>query len=287
MATQLFQSKAAIGTPAWLCAAIANSQDQIMTERVELTPLLANELLKSNDGNRGVSPVAVAQFSSDITANRWALNGEPIIIAKNGLLVDGQHRCHAVIDANKSIETVFVFGVEPQSRLTVDVGRKRTASDILHIEGIPNAAVAGAIARMVIAYENADGQNLHSAKYVTSAEIRERIAADDKIAHSAVIGNRYSSVARKYVSGSVIGFCHYIFSRINPADAQAYIERVAIGEGLKRNDAAYSVRERLLSEGKQRDKKVALILRGWTFHRRNRSVAVTSLPAKLPFPALF
>jgi hypothetical protein len=287
MATSLFQSKAPVGSPAWLHSTVASAQDHIRSERGVLTPDLANELLKSNDGNRGVSAVAVAQFSADITADRWAMNGEPIIVAKNGLLVDGQHRCHAVIDANKSIETIFVVGVEPQCRLTVDVGRKRTASDILHIEGVPNAAIAGAIARLAISFESSAGQHLHNAKYVTSAEIRERISADAKIAHSAVIGARYATVARRYVSGSTIGFCHYVLSRINPVAAQEYIEKVVLGEGLKRNDAAYSVRERLLSEGKQRDKKVALILRGWTFYRRNRSVAVTSLPAKLPFPALF
>lgn len=285
MATQLFQPPH--GTPAWLHATAALAQDHLICEKVKLTPALANELLKNNDGNRNTSQVLVQQYSADIASGRWALNGEPIIISKDGKLNDGQHRCEAVIDANATIEVVMVFGVERETRTTVDVGKKRTLADMLSMEGVVNSALSAAVASMVLAYERSGGQNLHYAKYLSSAGTKERVHADPLIAVAAAYAGHNTKHAKRYVGGSAIGFCFYILSKIDVTAARDYMDKVCVGEGLKRGNPAHSVRERLLNEGKQRDKKVALILRGWTFHQRGKQVATTSLPATLPFPALF
>ncbi|WP_156353152.1 MULTISPECIES: hypothetical protein [unclassified Sphingomonas] len=285
MATQLFQPP--YGSPAWFHTAATSARDGIAFHQVRLTPELANEMLKNNEGNRHVSPLLVAKYSADIVAGRWALNGEPIIVSKDGKLNDGQHRASAVIDANTPIDVVMVFGVERETRTTVDLGKVRTLSDILSMEGVANAALSAAIANMVLAYERSSGQNLHHSKYITSGESKARVHADPAIAAAATYATTKTRYAKKYVGGSAIGFCFYILSRIDLNAAHEYLDKVCMGENLKRNDPAHSVRERLLNEGKQRDKKVSVILRGWTFYRRNRSVAPTNLPASLPFPAVF
>ena len=285
MATQLFQPPH--GSLAWLDDAIARSQDRVFSETILLTPMLANELLKNNEANRHVSPLVVQQYASDVRGQRWSLNGEPIIVAKNGQMNDGQHRCLAVIDANEPIEVVITFGVTRESQATVDTGKKRTVADIAGMRGVPNAALASAISRMAIAFERSNGRNLHASKEISSAENLDRAQTDAAVAEAATYATSHSRYCKQHVGGSAIGFCFYILTRIHRNDAKAYLDQVCIGEGIKRNDPAHSVRERLLNEGKQRDKKVAIILRGWTFYKRGRNVGPTSLPATLPFPALF
>lgn len=285
MATQIFQPPS--GSPAWFHERVMRSQGGIFTEMVHLTPSLANELLKNNESNRHVSSLIVGQYATDMRAGNWSLNGEPIIISRDGKLNDGQHRCLAVIDANATIDVLMVFGVSRDSRTTVNQGKKRTVGDYAAMNGRPNAILATTIARMALAYERSDGQNLHQVKYLTSAEILAREMEDTLIAEAATYAGSHAKRCKKYVGASAVGFCFYILSRVDRQAARDFMDKVCGGEGLKRNDPAYTARDRLLSEGKQRDKKVALILRAWTFYRRGRSVGATSLPATLPFPAVF
>jgi hypothetical protein len=265
---------------------VSASQDTVLTDVVNLTPELASELLKNNDRNRSVRQTKVQQYATDIVAGRWVFNGEPLIVSKNGLLNDGQHRAYAVIDSNSPISTLIVFGVDRDSRTTVDQGGARGASDYAQMEGVLNAASATSIARMVMAYERTDGQHLSKTKEVTNAEIMARIASDPKIgdaAHFAVSTARHAS---KFAAGTVLGFCFYVLTRIHRGEAERYLEQVCIGEGLRRGDPAHTVREKLLDEGKSRDRKASIIFRGWNFNRRGRKVQPNGLKSTLPFPAL-
>lgn len=284
MATQLFQPPH--GSPAWFHAMVAASQDSVRTEVVTLTPTLASELLKNNDRNRSVRQTKVQQYTADITAGRWVFNGEPLIVSRNGLLNDGQHRAYAVIDANTPIQTLIVFGVDRDSRTTIDQGGARGAADYAQMEGLQNAATATSIARMVMAFERANGLHLSKTKEVTNAEIMDRLYSDPKIAEAAHFAVGTARHANKYAAGTVLGFCFYMLSRINPGEAQAYMDEVCLGEGLRRGDPAHTVREKLLDEGKARDRKASIIFRGWNFRRRGRKVQPNGLKSTLPFPAL-
>jgi hypothetical protein len=284
MATQLKQ--APHGTPAWFHQTASLAQNDVITEVVMLTPQLATEILKYNDHNRHIRQTKVAQYSADMSSGRWMFNGEPIIISKDGKVNDGQHRAHAVIDANTPIKTLMIFGLDRDTRTTVDQGSARGAGDYAAMEGIQNAMTASTIARLVMAYERSSGQSLHAAKEVTNAEIMQRLHDDQKIAEAATYGTSVGRHANKFAAGTVIGFCFCILSRIDYAEAKTYMDQVCMGEGLRRADPAHTVREKLLDEKKDRARKAAIILRGWNFYRRGRKVQSNGLKATLPFPAL-
>ena len=156
------------GSVEWFDNMVRDDGD-IRTEIVQLTPMLARVLLGRNDGNRCVRKSKVAQYKSDILAGRWSMNGEPIIVSRDGLLNDGQHRCLAVIEANAPIQVIIVFGVERETRETVDQGGARSASDIALMHHVPNAALASAIARMMIVYERNEGRSFANASYLSTA----------------------------------------------------------------------------------------------------------------------
>ena len=65
----------------------------IKTEVVTVTPEMARKLLEQNSRNRKVSKGNYAQVLEAMTAGEWELNGEAIKSAREGTLLDGQHRC--------------------------------------------------------------------------------------------------------------------------------------------------------------------------------------------------
>lgn len=274
------------GSSLWLERMIAECR-QPHVEQVDLTPELAQTLLSINPDNRPIRSTKVAQYTADMAAGRWALNGEPIIVATDGRLNDGQHRCWACIDANTSVPVVIMFGIDRDTRLTVDQGGARGAGDFLNMEGIQNGALVAAIARMAIAYEVGERRSLVAANRVTSAEIRERVYSDAALAPSATFGHTNGNYSRNFAAGSIIGFAHYVFSRIDRNEAENFLSRVCRGDGLRIGDAAHTLREKLIAGGKtSRDRKIKLIFQAWNFHRRGMRVKAGSMDSTPPLPAL-
>lgn len=121
---------------------------------VTLTPQLAQVLLLNNKGNRRVNSSNLEDIMRDIVADLWAINGEAIIVSKDGKLNDGQHRCFSVLLTGKPIRTAISFGVERDTIGTVDIGRKRTGSDRLGISGVKNSVPLAALATLVFEMKN-------------------------------------------------------------------------------------------------------------------------------------
>lgn len=274
------------GSPSWLHGMIATTISEPTMRIVDMTPALAKEMLANNPDNRSVRTSKLQQYSADMAAGKWTLNGEPIIISRDGKLNDGQHRCLACVDANTTVPVVVMFGLDRETRLTVDQGGARTAGDFLGMEGVENAQQIAAIARMVIAFERNHGKGLGNANYVTSAEVRERVASDPALGEAATFGHTNYAYARRFVPASIIGFAFYVLTRIHRDEARTFLERVCRGDGLRVRDPAYTLREKLMSEGKSRDRKLAMIFKAWNFHRRGMKVSVNSLTSTLPFPDL-
>src|SRR5688572_23502672 len=113
-----------------------------VSDIVGITPDIATALLEQNPENRHVSQRQVELFAEDMRHNRWKLNGEAIIIARDGQLNDGQHRLWAVIAAEKTVDMLVVYGVERDTRDTLDMGRQRTSADVLSMEGVKQSGTA-------------------------------------------------------------------------------------------------------------------------------------------------
>lgn len=275
------------GTIHWLNTCIERGKSGVFSEIVTLNPGLAAELLRRNPDNRGIKPAKVVQYANDIRNDRWIFNGEPIIIASTGEINDGQHRANAVVEANLSIPAIFIFGLPRETRLSVDQGAARTAGDFLGMDGVPNATVQASIARLVLAYEQSGGTSFSSASYVTNQDVMARVRSDNQIGASAHFAASNAKSTRKFAAPAVIGFCHYVFSDLDAGQANEYLGQVCRGEGLKAKDPAYTARERLISlEGKSRDKRAHIIIRGWNAYRQGRQLTIAKIVGDENIPAL-
>lgn len=117
----------------------------IRTYVKKITPEYAAILMQHNNLNRPINRITLEDYKSQIQKGLWKLNGEPIIISNDGVLLNGQHRLTAVIETGLPITSVVVEGVENNDFATIDTGRTRTIADIFNIEEIPNANSVGAI----------------------------------------------------------------------------------------------------------------------------------------------
>jgi hypothetical protein len=101
--------------------------------QIELTPELAGWLLENNGGNRRISPSEVERIATDIAEGRWQINGDTVKVSVSGRLVDGQHRCLAVIKADRPVITLIAFEVADTKDVfaTIDQQRQRSVRDII------------------------------------------------------------------------------------------------------------------------------------------------------------
>jgi len=126
-----------------------------------VTPEMAEKWLEKNEHNRKITPSNVNKIAKMMKENKWAYNGEGVIIGSNGTLLDGQHRLLAVVKAKKDVWMEVVENVEEiceytgvEVFATIDTGRNRSASDMISIQtkGI-NALVATKIMQVIKAID--------------------------------------------------------------------------------------------------------------------------------------
>lgn len=111
----------------------------LTVEMVLITPEVASNYLRFNNKNRVVSNGNSIFLAKEMKANRFLENGESIVFDYNGDLKDGQHRLNAIVKSGKSYFIPVVRGVNPNVMATIDTGKNRSASDVLHLNGFKNA----------------------------------------------------------------------------------------------------------------------------------------------------
>lgn len=256
----------------WLDEMVRRSRTRVITTTVTLTPALARALLERNPSNRNLSDTFVGNYARDIENGNWTLNGEAVIVSRDGLLNDGQHRCAAVARVNRSIDVVMVFGTERETRLTLDQGRARLAADYLGMNGHPNATALSALAGFIWQYERTGKISRHHSFRPTKGEILATVENDPTVAKALDAIPRKGSDAAG--GRSTLAFCYWVLSRRVSADeALTFILSVINGDNLLSRDPALYARNRLMVERKRlnSNEKAELIFRAWNAQRRRES----------------
>ena len=106
-----------------------------------VTPNIAREWLKTNESNRTLRPQRVRQYANDMKAGKWNLTGQGITFGKNGNLLDGQHRLHAIILADTAVDMLVVTDAEVCG--TYDGNLVRSHSDKFKLMGKTNIPLYG------------------------------------------------------------------------------------------------------------------------------------------------
>jgi hypothetical protein len=122
-----------------------------MNTKIEtITVNEAKRLLDNNIKNRRITRANVSFIKRALVNGEYKLNGETIVVAEDGTLLDGQHRLTAVVETGIPMTTFVVRGIDKNNFKTINTGKSRNAADIFSIEGVKNAATIASATRLIM-----------------------------------------------------------------------------------------------------------------------------------------
>lgn len=205
---------------------------KIQFEMVDLTPEKAEQWLGRNHGNRNLRPSKVALFARDMRNGRWVTAGDPIRFDWNGNLIDGQHRCEAVISSGATIRVIVVKGLDPVAQQVIDTGAKRTPADALKFAGNKsNLTVIAGAARIAMTRAAGGMSNALSTTPtpVTNAETVGWVDDNPEIIEAAALARRtFRPIG---IAPSPWAYCLWEFERINGLAAVEFATSLAEHRG--------------------------------------------------------
>lgn len=245
--------------------------------KVLLTPAMAEIILQQNTSNRPLTNSTVESYARQMQNGLWKWTGEPIIIATDGRLLDGQHRLHACIRANAPITISLSFGISPDAFDKIDIGKKRTSSDIFAIHGEANYSMLAAAGKLVWRYENTgflprpelEPQSAELWRYVDENHdaLRAHVSKHSSLFNSTGWGTPSTFVALYYLSGLVA-----------PRAADEFYYQLATGNDLPSRAKDYPVirlrtvlnadiKEHAMGRGMSPLLKAAYTAKAWNAYR--------------------
>lgn len=290
------QPKVVVTDAQQLNAWLERGKAEVFTATTMLTPELARLLLAANEDNRNVQLTSrgtrsVEAYADMMRRGEWLLNGSTLVVASNGQLNDGQHRCLACIDAGVAVPVQIAFGVERETRSTLDQGRARTPGDVLKILD-PSLTDVNILATYLnFRYCLLGGRN--PSERTTPDELRDALGVfpngREHIASIAVYARRM-----KLSVGFMAG-AHGMCFDANPRAAEAFCSAVSTGLGIEtlkspvaRLRDAYDKAKGKNGSALHRDTQAALYVKGFNNFVRGRLGALSFRPGGAPevFPAV-
>ena len=123
-------------------------------EMTTITPPMAALLLGNNGANRKLNKRHVDFLADQIKSGKWQKNGQTIVIAKDGTLMDGQHRLTAIVAANVPVAMGLCTGAPRASMPTIDNGKPRSSADVLTMSKCSYATLVAASIHLLYKFDN-------------------------------------------------------------------------------------------------------------------------------------
>lgn len=259
---------------------------------VTITPDMAYAWLENpsfNIMNRPVRQSDVNNWAAIMRRGEWQLNGDSIRISKTGKLLDGQHRLYACIEANTEFQAYLIEGLEDEVFDSIDVGKKRSASDMLKIhnkmagiEPMKHEGLIMAAITTILEYKFGTWRERHS-HVITHHEkldfLEKNPAIKDWVLKARVKGTKRWE--NTYAAN--IGAVAFLGSKKYQMKADTFVIGFTTGNDLPVGSPISALRNRLGAE-KHYEKwdRMKLIIYAWNLHVDNSSKLDLRMPAELP-----
>lgn len=267
------KSQAVRRAKSWYEGRLAQGQKQVFAEVVNLTPEMAEVLVGNNPENRMLSDGTAARYAAAMKRGAWQLNGQPMIVAKTGELNDGQHRCHGCVLSGMAILTVVVWGVERETRATLDQGRKRTNGDHLHMQGYKNSMYLATAAKLVFFY---DEEKERWGSQPDADQILETVRMNPELSEHI---NPVMAFSKEYsLTAGYMAAVRYLCVCAHPIKAQDFFDKLTTGLGITRkNDPIAVLRKRFLSHASGKEpmemlEQAAVTVKTWNAWMAKRNI---------------
>ncbi|MFI6296790.1 hypothetical protein ACIBEJ_34735 [Nonomuraea sp. NPDC050790] len=249
------------------------SPDGITYELVHVTPALAERWLHRNLGNRPLRQDVVAKLARDLQAGRFLENGDAIRVSADGDLADGQHRLNAIAESGIAAWMLVVSNLPTEARATVDDGVKRTMADRLSFTGEATPKTLAAVVRRALMWERRSYAN--AAYQPSTLESFEFLDQNPDLREAAAAADHYRKA--RLLSGSTIGLCWWLFSRIDAGQCTGFFDRLNDGANLPNGHPVLTLRNRLNVLNAQPGRipfshTTALTVKAWNYLRDGKEL---------------
>jgi hypothetical protein len=276
-----------------------NKMAKLTHEIVIITPEMAKEWLdKSKFDNRNISRTNLNRIKKDIENGMWVFDGNPIRFNSEGDVIDGQHRLQAVIQTGKPIRSMVIVGIADRAKLTIDTGNTRKTSDILHFSGVKNSVPMSVAARLLVGYNETNGDMVlylksHSIRGISAQSINDCIEDNPGLLDSVTFATSKLN-AKKILGCGCLGFLHYILS-IEPRYgylADEFFERFDSGVGLEDGSPIAAARNAIsmgLNYKGGREylvAKCAIIIKAWNLYTKDKQAKYIRYSKSEQFPKI-
>jgi hypothetical protein len=205
--------------------------DKRIVSRVErISPEIARLYLEKNHpNNRVLMPSRVSSIAHDMKAEQWKLTHQGIAFDGEDLLIDGQHRLHAVIMADVTVEMLVIRNTGAGFHDPIDRSAPRT---VAFLTGIDRRRAA--TYKILYAFEQGH-MPIHT---FTVSECQEMITHHGEILEELL--QCTSGMSR--IPASFVGVCAWAYP-IDPNKTLEFARAVATGEMLHAGDPALQLRQ--------------------------------------------
>ena len=217
-----------------------------MKAEVEIvSPAMAKEYLERALPNRPIQDSTVSRYVRDMLEDNWQANGQPIIFTSSGELLDGRHRCTAVLRSGKSVSMLVVRNVDRRAFVTMDSGRSRSITDVLAMEGIKNPSIVAASARVAMNY-------IAGVRYIyplfTRADTEDFVRKHPYIKETSILLGQHHHTKLLGLSRGAVSAIFFLGndSQTFTTEVASFMEGIVSGAGLWKGDPRLTFRNWLL-----------------------------------------
>jgi hypothetical protein len=259
---------------------------------ITVTQEIAHEFLAMNtERQRPVNNATVDKYTALMNKGEWEENGDVLRFSTTGQLLDGQHRCHAVIKSGKAQVWNIVTGLPPRVFDVIDIGKNRNVADVLSIAGIQYGQVVGPAVKIIMQYtelnmmrKSATSSNHEVLAWIEKHDARERLERCAKFSQQLFVKS-------KFITQSTYCAFLYILGRKDHEEAFFFMELLATGENISAESFSpiYVLRQKFINMSGMRAQdqsiKWALIIKSWNAFREKREIKQLNWnPDKEDFP---
>lgn len=250
---------------------VAKGKKERFAVVTEITPGLAVEMLKRNTNNRPFSSAMADKYAAIMADDRWKLTSEAIAFAKQGHLIDGQHRLHAVAKSDTSVQMTVWFGCQEDEFSAINLGRGRTAGDMIAIDKMDNWVVRASVAQLALRVETKSVKS-HDAGRVF---IRARQMDGETMENALAFGSRCKKISGVSPACFAYWYIHqntsYGTDKVN-----FFFDAFVSGANLNKKSPILRVREHIRTADRRYNSRetsikiVAALIIAWNAHVKNQ-----------------
>ncbi|WP_148311642.1 ParB N-terminal domain-containing protein [Amycolatopsis japonica] len=253
---------------------------------VAVTPAMAQAWLTNMATNRRISSKRVKHYASIMAADNFHLNGETIKIDEHGQLIDGQHRCAAVVQYGKPVKIYVVYNVPRSAIVTIDMGRARSLADQLRVAyDYTNTGDLGTIIRLILEWNETGWISHATFRQVDPLEVHEYVVANPgatDLTKSA--GALDHGAVNAIMKRNHCAFLMWLFSRIDPDDAKRFMHNLVNSIAEYENDPCVVLRKQLLRMRNdrfghtKRNIVIGMTIQAWNKWRERKPAKLFRMP---------